>query len=125
VETSGFDAKHIESALDKGFLDATGLAEYLVLQGLPFRQAHQVVGSIVKYCRQKNITSLSRLTLTEINRCCVQAGVRKNPCKKDVFRYLGAKNLVERYRSPGNAGLKGFRKQLQTWRQRLGLTGQK
>ena len=54
-----------------------------------------------------------------VARCIVATGA----CKKDVFRYLGAKNLVERYRSPGNAGLKGFRKQLQTWRQRLGLTG--
>ena len=115
VETARFEAGHIEAALDKGFLDATGLAEYLVLQGLPFRLAHQVVGRIVKYCRQKNIPSLSQLTLTELNRCCAQAGVKGNPCGEEVFQYLGPKNLVDRYQSPGNAGLKGFREQLKKW----------
>ncbi|MGD2086576.1 MAG: argininosuccinate lyase [Candidatus Aminicenantes bacterium] len=115
VETAHFDAERIESTLDRGFLDATGLAEYLVLKGLPFRKAHQAVGMIVRYCRQKELTSLSQLTVTTFNQCCRAAGVKGNPCEEDVFQYLGAKNLVEHYQSPGNAGLKGFREQLKKW----------
>ncbi len=33
--------------MDKGFLDATALAEYLVNRGVPFRTAHQAVGKLV------------------------------------------------------------------------------
>jgi argininosuccinate lyase len=34
---------------------ATELADYLVSKGLPFREAHHVVGRIVKHCEEKNI----------------------------------------------------------------------
>ncbi len=40
--------KRIEEALREGFLTATDLCEYLVAKGLPFRKAHELVGSIVR-----------------------------------------------------------------------------
>ena len=42
--------KRIAKVLDRGFLTATDLADYLVKKGLPFRQAHEVVGKIVAHC---------------------------------------------------------------------------
>lgn len=37
-------------ATTRGFLEATDLADYLVAKGLPFRQAHEIVGKLVLYC---------------------------------------------------------------------------
>ncbi|MBR1919433.1 MAG: argininosuccinate lyase [Spirochaetales bacterium] len=36
--------------LEKGFIEATDIAEYLVTRGIPFRTAHEMVGNLVKYC---------------------------------------------------------------------------
>lgn len=50
--------------LDKGFLLATDVAEYLVIQGVPFRETHEIVGNIVQYCIKENKT-LGDMTLEE------------------------------------------------------------
>jgi argininosuccinate lyase len=48
-------------AAGEGFLEATDLADYLVTQGMPFRQAHEVVGRMVVYCigKDKRLPELS------------------------------------------------------------------
>ena len=43
----------IEKQLSKGFLNATDIAEHLAAQGIPFRQAHTLVGQMVKVCEKK------------------------------------------------------------------------
>ena len=45
-----------------GFLLATDVADYLTLKGLPFREAHHVVGRIVAYCeaQSKQLDQLTR-----------------------------------------------------------------
>ncbi len=57
-----------EDAANRGFRDglilATDVAEYLVLQGVPFRNAHEKVGRIVRYCID-NDKPLTSLTLQE------------------------------------------------------------
>jgi argininosuccinate lyase len=53
------------AAASKGFSTATDLADYLVNKGLPFRDAHHVVGSAVAYAGQKNC-DLPELTLEEL-----------------------------------------------------------
>ncbi|MBM4047265.1 MAG: argininosuccinate lyase, partial [Planctomycetes bacterium] len=45
-----FRRERVAEALKRGFLDATALADYLVKRGLPFRDAHRVVGGLVKEC---------------------------------------------------------------------------
>jgi argininosuccinate lyase len=42
------------AAISGDFSTATDLADYLVRQGLPFRQAHEVVGKVVQNCLQRN-----------------------------------------------------------------------
>ncbi len=51
----------MEAAVKKGFLNATEVADYLVQHGVPFRDAHGIVGQIVIYCEdaQKGIEELS------------------------------------------------------------------
>lgn len=50
--------------LEKGFLLATDVAEYLVSKGVPFRETHEIVGNIVQHCIREGKT-LEHLTLEE------------------------------------------------------------
>ena len=51
-------------AAQKGFINATDLADYLTKKGLPFRTAYKLVGQIVAYCIEKN-TVLEALTMEQ------------------------------------------------------------
>ena len=48
ILTCTFNKENMEAALLKGHVCATDLADYLVLQGVPFREAHHIVGSLVR-----------------------------------------------------------------------------
>ncbi|MBE9503812.1 MAG: argininosuccinate lyase [Proteobacteria bacterium] len=53
------------AAAGGGYSTATEVADYLVRKGLPFRDAHAVVGNIVKYCISKDIAQVGDLSLDE------------------------------------------------------------
>lgn len=50
---ASFNKDTTEAQLKKGFLNATDVAEHLAKQGIPFREAHELVGEMVKYCEHK------------------------------------------------------------------------
>jgi len=52
VAHTTFKVAKIAAGLETGFLDATALAEYLVGRGVPFRQAHGIVGALVTLCEE-------------------------------------------------------------------------
>lgn len=116
VATTRFNKERIEATLDRGFLDATSLAEYLVTQGVPFRTAHQIVGKLVRECERRGLTQLSQLELADF-KAAVEG--KKETIGKDVYDWLGAANVVKRYRTYGNAGISGFEEQLKSWKERL------
>ncbi len=118
VKTTRFNEDNIKQGLDKGFLDATSLAEYLVTKGVPFRTSHQVVGKLVQACRDKGYEKLSLLSLDDFNAACTGSG-SKPVAEQDVFEWLGPENVVKRYKSAGNAGVSGFKEQLKKWKERL------
>ena len=119
VVTTQFCGGTIKSRLDSGFLDATSLADYLVTKGVPFRTAHQIVGSVVAQCQVGGIKQLGEISIETLNRACSDAGIKGNPCGPDVYKWLGAENVVRRYSSLGNAGLSGFSQQLKLWEAQL------
>jgi argininosuccinate lyase len=118
VESASFDKERIEPTLEHGFLDATSLAEYFVTKGVPFRTAHQIVGKLVVLCEKTGRHALAQLSLEEINAVLKKHSARRT-VTKDVFKSLGAKNVVKRYRSAGAAGGKPFEDQLAVWKKRL------
>lgn len=65
LATMKVNKENMLTASKGGFTNATDLADYLVKKGLPFRDAHEVVGKLVAYCLSKN-TSLDDLTLEEL-----------------------------------------------------------
>jgi len=121
VRTTTFNEDRIKQGLDKGFLDATSLAEYLVTKGVPFRTSHQVVGKLVQQCRDKGYEKLSLLKVEDFNAACTESG-SKAVAEQDIYEWLGPENVVKRYQSAGNAGLSGFQEQLKAWKERLAPT---
>jgi argininosuccinate lyase len=69
LEKTEFRLDEIAKHLNKGFLAATDVAENLAKQGMPFREAHEVVGRMVKFCERhhKNFENLSAADLAEID----------------------------------------------------------
>jgi len=57
-----FDADRCRAALAEGFTQATDLAEALVRKGVPFRQAYQLVGTLVRRCQDQGL-SLAQVPL--------------------------------------------------------------
>jgi argininosuccinate lyase len=112
VSHTRFDTKRISAGLDDGFLDATALAEYLVGKGVAFREAHGIVGSLVRYCEQ-NKKSFSDLNLDELQK--YSAAV-----EADVYENLGASGVAGKYVTAGSAGPQQAKEQLAYWSDRLG-----
>ncbi|MEM1447313.1 MAG: argininosuccinate lyase [Planctomycetota bacterium] len=113
VRTTTFNEEKIKAELNRGYLDATSLAEYLVTKGVPFRTSHQIVGALVRKATELDRHELKKLTLDEMQAEC-------DAVEQDVFDWLGPENVVKRYQSAGNAGVSGFEAQLATWKERLG-----
>ncbi len=62
IDTLKANTANMKLAAQKGFINATDLADYLVKKGLPFRSAYKISGSLVAYCIQ-NDTVLEDLPL--------------------------------------------------------------
>jgi argininosuccinate lyase len=121
VSSTSFLPENIEPTLERGFLDATSLAEYFVTKGIPFRTAHQIVGSLVARCEKERKTALSQLPIEVFQEAVKAQGQPSAGIGKDLYEALGAKNVVKRYRSAGAAGGEPFRQQLAEWKKRLGM----
>lgn len=69
IKKTRFDYGKISEQMEKGFLNATDLAEYLVSTGISFRTAHELVGKMVKYCEEENmkLEDLEENQLTNID----------------------------------------------------------
>ena len=62
IETLRANTVNMKRAAQKGFINATDLADYLVKKGLPFRSAYKISGTLVALCIEKN-TVLEELPL--------------------------------------------------------------
>jgi len=53
LEKTEFRTDQIDKQMGKGFLNATDIAEHLAMEGIPFREAHNIVGHMVKVCETR------------------------------------------------------------------------
>jgi argininosuccinate lyase len=119
VNSASYNKEAIEPTLDKGFLDATSLAEYLVTKSVPFRTAHHIVGTLVARCEKEGKLALKQLSVDQFNEViATKSDVRVTD---EIYNALGAHNVVKRYQSAGAAGGKPFEEQLSAWKKRLGM----
>ncbi|NPA49128.1 MAG: argininosuccinate lyase [Thermodesulfobacteria bacterium] len=93
VEGIRVKAERLRAACEEGHLTATDLADYLVLKGLPFRDAHHVVGRIVAYCEEKG-RRLWELSLEELRQFSPLI-------EEDVFEWLTLEGSVSRRKVKG------------------------
>ena len=54
IKTTKFNKKNMEESAKHGFTNATDAADYLVNKGVPFRDAHGIIGQLVLYCIEQN-----------------------------------------------------------------------
>ena len=109
--------ERIKAGLDEGYLDATALAEYLVGKGMAFREAHQVVGRLVAKAEWEG-KRLAEMTLEDLQQSCERI-------EADVYGYLSARRVVERYATEGAGGKKQVREQMQRWRKKFKMKNEK
>ena len=120
VNSTEFVKDKCAAACEGGFMDATSLAEYLVVKGVAFRTAHQIVGALVARCEREGKRQLSDLSVDDF-REAVREKAPDVEVGEDVYDALGAANVVKRYQSAGAAGGKPLEEQLAAWKQRLGV----
>jgi argininosuccinate lyase len=88
-----FRPERMRAAAADGFLNATDLADYLVRKGVPFREAHETVGRIVREC----VDSGQRLEGLPLDRLRYFS----RAFEADVFKYISLDACVDRRRSAG------------------------
>ncbi|MFQ5665124.1 MAG: argininosuccinate lyase [Candidatus Binatia bacterium] len=95
----------LRAAATAGYTLATELADYLANKGVPFRQAHRIVGAIVRHCLTNQL-ALEDLAPAQLRRFSPHFGT-------DVKRWLSAEAAVRRRRLPGGTSPGNLRRQLQ------------
>ncbi|MCU0561274.1 MAG: argininosuccinate lyase [Desulfobacterales bacterium] len=88
--------ERMAAAAEQGYLNATDLADYLVRQGLAFREAHHVVGRAVREALAAG-RELHELALAELQAHSPLIGA-------DVFDHLRTREVVDRRSCPGGTG---------------------
>ncbi|MCR5409987.1 MAG: argininosuccinate lyase [Lachnospiraceae bacterium] len=96
ISSISFDRKIMEDSAKKGFTNATDAADYLVKNGVPFRDAHSIVGRLVLKCLDKNL-ALDDLTLDEFKE-------ESEIFDEGIYDAISLKTCVERRLTKGAPG---------------------
>jgi argininosuccinate lyase len=99
-----FIGDRMREAAGKAYSTATDIAEYFVRKGIPFRQAHEITGKIVRYC-VKNKKQLGEISLAEFRSF-------SNVISKDIYLHLSAENSVRAKNSRGGTSPSEVKKQI-------------
>lgn len=96
LETMKFNHPVMEQSAMNGFTNATDAADYLVGKGVPFRDAHGIIGRLVLYCLEKN-TCIDKLSLQELQAI--------SPVfEADIYDAVSLKTCVEKRLTIGAPG---------------------
>ncbi|OAT27872.1 argininosuccinate lyase [Proteus myxofaciens] len=87
-----------EEAAKQGYANATELADYLVAKGIPFRQAHHIVGEVVVYAIAQG-KALEELTLSELQKFSDKITV-------DVYHILSLQSCLDKRLAKGGVSQK-------------------
>ena len=107
-----FHRDRMRQATEDGYLNATDLADYLVLKGMPFRQAHEVVGRVIRRCLAKRCR-IEDLPLKELQ------GRFSGLFDQDVYAYIALGACIERRKAIGGTATATVKKAIREARNRL------
>ena len=96
VDAMRFNKKNMEESAKLGFTNATDAADYLVKKGMPFRDAHSVIGRLVLFCIEKNC-AIDDLTLEELQSI-------SEVFEADIYDAISLKTCVEKRLTTGAPG---------------------
>ena len=99
------------AAADPNLL-ATDLADYLVLKGVPFRQAHEIIGRLVALCAERGV-GLPQLSLEDYR-------AASPAFDEDVFAVLDVRRSLASRRNPGGPAPANVAAQIARWQTSLG-----
>lgn len=103
----------MEEMCRSGFLNATDMADYLVLKGMPFRRAHEVVGKIVSHCL-KEVILLEDVPLEKLRRF--------SPLfKEDVYEVIRLDKVVNARQVVGGTARKNVLREIKKAKRELGI----
>jgi len=111
VRETRFRRDVIAARLEDGYLDATTLMEYCVVQGVPLRAAHEAVGRLVRLCEEKRCR-LAQLPAEVFD------GIRPG-LAPGVYNVLGVANALKAFRSYGSTAPAEVERQLRWWKEQL------
>ena len=105
LETMELKKENMEKSAKNGFTNATDAADYLVKKGVPFRDAHSIVGELVLFC-VKNQISLDEMPLEEYQKI--------SPVfEQDIYEAISMKTCVETRNTIGAPGPEAMKKVLE------------
>jgi argininosuccinate lyase len=113
MATVTFDEGRFEDELNGDQLLATELADYLVRKGIPFREAHGVVGELVALSAERGC-SLGEIPLREYTR-------RSPAFSRDIVLLLDARTSLSMKKSAGSTSPEEVAKALRRWKRRLAV----
>lgn len=98
------NTERLTQTVQKDFSNATELADYLVMKGIPFREAHEIVGKIVLWSIQNDLYLLDvPLEIYQQHHASIE---------KDIYHYLHPSEAVKRRKSYGSTGQEAVKHQI-------------
>ena len=104
IKTMKANTLNMKKAAQKGFINATDLADYLVKKGLPFRSAYKISGQLVAKCINEDKV-LENLTLSEYKEF-------SELFEEDLYKEIDLLTCVEKRISKGGTGIKSVEEQI-------------
>ena len=111
LATMRFKKERMAASAMNGFTNATDAADYLVNKGVPFRDAHGIIGRLVLYCIEKD-ASIDALSLEELQSISDKFG-------EDIYDAVSLKTCVEKRLTLGAPGPESMKKVIALHREYL------
>ena len=111
LRTMKFRKERMAESAMKGFTNATDAADYLVGKGVPFRDAHAVIGRLVLYCIERQ-TSIDKLSMEELK------GI-SDKFEPDIYDAVSLETCVAKRLTTGAPGLEAMNKVIKQYKEYL------
>lgn len=129
ISTMTVNGDHTREVLERDFSNATDMADYLAKKGLPFRQAHAVVGSAVHYCIEHHKVLLD-LSMEEFRSMSplfeedIKEALSIENCVKNRESYGGTgPKSVERQQTHAEKAIASMKEAMDAWKQEMAFLG--
>lgn len=129
ISTMTVNGDHTRQVLESDFSNATDMADYLAKKGLPFRQAHAVVGNAVHYCIEHHKVLLD-LSMEEFRSMSplfeedIKEALSIENCVKNRESYGGTgPKSVERQQTHAEKAIASMKETMDAWKQEMAFLG--